>query len=180
MATQNDTGNDVINQLAELNRVYAELIGFIEVHETASQAVNRLLVELASYQIRERYEELPEPYKGVPSDIPLDPSPEDWPMPVRWPTITPTPPYTLSTQCPVCGIGADGAMGYVCTRVDCPSGFAVSSSTVKYDPSVPMTFTLGPLEQTLPFGDQQLTWRDPAPNAAVPSFSNTIPWTLKG
>jgi hypothetical protein len=168
MATQNDTSNDVINQLAELNRVYAELIGFIEIHETASQAVNRLLVELASYQIRERYEELPEPYKGVPSDIPLDPSPEDWPLPVRWPTITPTPPYTLSTQCPVCGIGSDGAMGYVCTRVDCPSGFAVSSS-VKYDPSVPMTFTLD---------DSALVNYSMIGNTAP--IGNTIQWTLKG
>lgn len=46
------------------------------------------------------------------------------PTPYKWPDL---PKYSMNTGCPVCGLGSNGeAMGYVCTRTDCPTAVRCS------------------------------------------------------
>ena len=50
------------------------------------------------------------------------------PYTLPFPYIPSTPPLNAAPSCPVCGIGSNGPMGYVCTRRDCPSGVVTCSA----------------------------------------------------
>ena len=52
------------------------------------------------------------------NDIPTNPYAPFFPIE----PMEPSP--TLADECPKCGIKLTGIMGYVCTRVDCPTGLS--------------------------------------------------------
>jgi hypothetical protein len=50
-------------------------------------------------------------------------------IPPEWPGLV-DPPEVPSNKCPKCAIEFSGAMGYVCSRTDCPFGVSnISIST---------------------------------------------------
>lgn len=65
-----------------------------------------MTVEERIEQLERRIAELEKIHRPAPFGIPLP---------------------TLTTGCPVCGMGSDGQpYGYVCNRADCPSSFRCS------------------------------------------------------
>lgn len=60
---------------------------------------------------------------STPEQTTIVPAPYSFPTPYT-PT---TPPLGHAPGCPVCGIGSNGPMGYVCQRRDCPSGVVTCS-----------------------------------------------------